>query len=64
MEWPVNIESTVLNADDLDDLLTARTVLVVFPHVSNITGDINDVKSITKKVHEADALVCVDGVGA
>ena len=62
VEWPVNIESTVLNADDLDDLLTARTVLVVFPHVSNITGDINDVKSITKKVHEADALVCVDGV--
>jgi selenocysteine lyase/cysteine desulfurase len=36
--------------------------LVAFPQVSNITGDINDVGSITDKAHAAGAMVCVDGV--
>jgi selenocysteine lyase/cysteine desulfurase len=46
----------------LEQLLGDKTRLVAFPHVSNITGDINDVKSITEKVHAAGAMVCVDGV--
>ncbi|MBO6520459.1 MAG: aminotransferase class V-fold PLP-dependent enzyme [Rhodospirillales bacterium] len=62
VEWPVNPETAQLDIDLLDRLLTDKTRLVAFPHVSNITGDINDVKTITRRVHEAGALVCVDGV--
>lgn len=62
VEWPVNIETAALEVNDLDQLLSDKTRLVAFPHVSNITGDINDVRMITEKVHRAGALVCVDGV--
>lgn len=46
----------------LPDLLNDRTRLVAFPHVSNITGKINDVPGITRMAHAHGALVCVDGV--
>jgi len=62
VEWPVNPETAQLDLDLLDRLLNERTRLVAFPHVSNITGDINDVPLITKKAHDAGAMVCVDGV--
>ena len=62
IEWPVNPDTAALDINLLDQLLSDRTRLVAFPHVSNITGDINDVKAITKRVHEAGALVCADGV--
>lgn len=62
VEWPVNIETAALDPDDLDKLLNDKTQLVAFPHVSNITGNINDVKTITEKAHESAAMVCVDGV--
>ncbi|PIW27638.1 MAG: hypothetical protein COW30_09800 [Rhodospirillales bacterium CG15_BIG_FIL_POST_REV_8_21_14_020_66_15] len=61
-DWPVDAETGALRTDMLDALLTDRTRLVAFPHVSNITGDINDVAAITKQVHAAGAMVCVDGV--
>ncbi len=62
IEWPPGSETVALDPDGLDQLLNERTRLVAFPHVSNITGTINDVKAITEKVHAADAMVCVDGV--
>lgn len=62
VEWPVNPDTAQLEIDLLDQLLSDKTRLVAIPHVSNITGDINDVKAITKRVHEAGALVCADGV--
>jgi cysteine desulfurase family protein (TIGR01976 family) len=62
VEWPVNPETAQLDIELLDRLLSDKTRLVAFPHVSNITGDINDVPRITKKVHDAGAMVCVDGV--
>ena len=61
-EWPVDPATGVLRGDLLGDLLTERTRLVAFPHVSNITGDINDVAAITRQVHAAGAWVCVDAV--
>lgn len=61
-EWPVDAQTGALRTDLLDDILTDRTRLVAFPHVSNITGNINDVAAITKQVHAAGAMVCVDGV--
>lgn len=62
IEWPVHPDTGQLDIDLLDRLLTDKTRLVAFPHVSNITGDINDVPRITEKVHAAGAMVCVDGV--
>ena len=62
LDWPVHTETGSLNPAHLDSLLTKRTRLVAFPHVSNILGEINDVKGITRKVHDAGALVCVDAV--
>lgn len=62
VEWPVDPDTGILNIDNLDQLLTDRTRLIAFPHVSNITGDINDVAKITAKAHDAGAMVCVDGV--
>ena len=62
IEWPVHPDSGALAVELLPRLLTEKTRLVAFPHVSNITGDINDVAAITRDVHAAGAMVCVDGV--
>ncbi len=62
VEWPVNPDTAALDIDLLDRLLTEKTRLVALPHVSNITGDINNVKEITRRVHDTGAMVCVDGV--
>jgi cysteine desulfurase family protein (TIGR01976 family) len=61
-EWQMNPDTTELEVEDLAKLLTGRTRLVCFTHCSNITGSINDVAAITRVVHDAGALVCVDGV--
>ncbi len=46
----------------LEPLLSAKTKLVVFPHVSNILGSVVDAKAIIQRVHAAGARVVVDGV--
>jgi cysteine desulfurase/selenocysteine lyase len=50
-----------LRLDQLDTLLSERTKLVAFPHVSNVLGLINPVKEICDRAHRAGALVVVDG---
>lgn len=50
-----------LRLDQLDTLLSERTKLVAFPHVSNVLGLINPVKEICDHAHRAGALVVVDG---
>lgn len=62
INWPVDPETGDLQATLLPKLLTSKTRLVAFPHVSNITGTFNDVKALTTIVHDAGAMVCVDGV--
>ena len=49
-----------LDLTDLDDLLTDRTKVVAFTHVSNVLGTINPVREITEKAHAAGALVVLD----
>jgi len=61
-EWRFNPETAELEVTELENLLGPRTRLVCFSHLSNIVGGINDVPEITRKVHAAGALVCVDGV--
>ncbi|MCA3005799.1 MAG: aminotransferase class V-fold PLP-dependent enzyme [Phycisphaerales bacterium] len=46
----------------LEPLLSQRTALVVFPHVSNILGSVVDVRAIADRAHAAGARVVVDGV--
>lgn len=60
--WPMNKETYELELDALDALMTDKTKLVAFTHVSNLLGTINNVKEITKFVHDRGALVCVDAV--
>jgi cysteine desulfurase family protein (TIGR01976 family) len=61
-EWRINPETAELEVVELEKLLGPRTHLVCFSHLSNIVGGINDVPTITRLVHDAGALVCVDGV--
>jgi cysteine desulfurase/selenocysteine lyase len=50
-----------LRLDQLDALLSERTKLVAFPHVSNVLGLINPAKEICERAHRVGALVLVDG---
>jgi len=51
-----------ISIDTLRPLLSSRTALVAFPHVSNILGEIVDVKAITNLVHQHGGRVVADGV--
>lgn len=60
--WPVDARQCTCRVRDLEALLRPRTRLVAFPHVSNILGEIADVRAITARCHDAGARVLVDGV--
>jgi selenocysteine lyase/cysteine desulfurase len=61
-EWCVNPDTGVLNPDDLDGMLSAKTRLLAFPHCSNIIGHVNPVAEIVAKAKAAGVTVVVDGV--
>lgn len=63
IEWHVDKESGLLSLEDLSSLFTQRTRMVAYPHCSNVIGQINPVKEITRMAHERDAISVVDGVG-
>ena len=50
-----------LNYSDLEEKITGKARVVVFPIMSNVLGTINDVKKIVKLAHEVDAIVVADG---
>ena len=60
--WEMDPATCTCPLERLDGLLNDRTALVAFPHVSNLLGDIVDVRAITELVHAAGARVVVDGV--
>jgi cysteine desulfurase family protein (TIGR01976 family) len=43
-------------------VLTERTRVVALNYASNLTGSINDVRALVKKIHDAGALAYVDAV--
>jgi len=49
-----------LRLEQLDALLSKRTKIVVFPHVSNVLGAVNPAKEICERAHRAAAVVLVD----
>lgn len=61
-EWKINPDTEDLEPSELEALLNEKTRLVCFTHCSNILGVIHDAKAIVKRVHEAGAMACVDGV--
>ncbi|WP_206532414.1 aminotransferase class V-fold PLP-dependent enzyme, partial [Mesorhizobium sp. M7D.F.Ca.US.004.01.2.1] len=62
VEWQINPDTGLLDVGALRGLLTPRTKLVCFTHVSNVIGAINPVSEITALAHEAGAQVVIDGV--
>ena len=61
-EWRCRPETMALHLDDLEPLLTPRTRLVCFTHCSNVVGTLHDAAAFIRRIHEAGALACVDGV--
>lgn len=62
LEWKFRPETMRLEWEDLEALMTERTRLVTFTQCANVVGAIHDVKELTRRIHDAGALVCVDGV--
>jgi cysteine desulfurase / selenocysteine lyase len=54
----------ILRQDVFEVLLRLKPKLVAFTHVSNTLGTINPVEEMTRKAHEAGALVLIDGAQA
>ncbi len=61
-EWQVDPVTGILNILQLDELLTDRTRLLMFPHCSNIVAHINPVSDICAKAKQAGVTTIVDGV--
>ncbi len=49
-----------LDLTDLDTLLTERTKVFAFTHVSNVLGTLNPVQQLTERAHAVGALVVLD----
>jgi cysteine desulfurase / selenocysteine lyase len=49
-----------LRLDQLDTLLSKKTKIVTFPHVSNVLGAITPAKQICERAHKAGAVVLID----
>jgi selenocysteine lyase/cysteine desulfurase len=61
-EWGVDPSSGSLDMDHLHGLCTKHTKLLVFPHCSNILGEINPVASIANLARKKGIKTLVDGV--
>ena len=60
--WKVNLDSLMLELDDLNVLLSDRTKWVAMTHASNVLGSVNPVATVAQRVHAAGGRLCVDGV--
>jgi len=60
--WAVDPEDGRLHLDDLLPLLDDHTRLVAMTHCSNVVGEINPVRRVADIVHDAGAILLVDGV--
>ena len=61
-EWKVDPATGHLDPATLAPLFDDKVKLLVFPHASNVVGEVNDVAWITQMAHKAGVPVCVDGV--
>ena len=54
-------KSGLLNSSDFEKLIDDKTKVVVVNHISNLTGNVNDIKKISEIVHNKNAILIVDG---
>jgi len=50
-----------LDVKDLENKITPKTKIVCLSHVSNVTGIVNEIKHLSKIVHDHGAIMLVDG---
>jgi cysteine desulfurase family protein (TIGR01976 family) len=63
VKWlPFNTDSFEFELDVLDELITNRTKLICVGGASNLTGTINDIRTIASKARAAGALSFIDAV--
>lgn len=63
VKWlPFDLDSFEFDLSLLDDLLSDKTRLVCVGAASNLTGTINDIRTISAKAHDAGAWTYVDAV--
>ena len=60
LRWMGITDDGRLDLADLDRVITARTKVVSFVHVSNILGTLNPVQAVRERAHEVGALVILD----
>lgn len=60
LRWIGVTDDGRLDLSDLDALVTDRTKVLAFTHVSNVLGTINPVRSLVAKAREVGALVVLD----
>ncbi len=51
----------VLSIEDAKRIIDNNTKVVVINHISNLTGNVNDIKTISKIAHNVGAILIVDG---
>jgi cysteine desulfurase/selenocysteine lyase len=58
----VNVVSNgVLDVKDFENKITSKTKMVCLSHVSNVTGIVNEIKTLSRTVHDHGAIMFVDG---
>lgn len=60
--WPMDPASLTCPLPALESLLDERVALVALPHVSNLLGEIVDLKRVAAQAHSVGARVVADGV--
>jgi cysteine desulfurase/selenocysteine lyase len=60
LRWIGVTDDGRLDLDDLDTVITDRTKVVAFTHVSNVLGTINPVAAIVDRAHAVGALTVLD----
>lgn len=63
VRWvPFDEETWVIEPDALDAVLSSKTRLVALNYASNLTGSINEVRTLIDRIHAAGALAYIDAV--
>lgn len=63
VQWvPLDEETWRIEPSALDAVLSKKTRLVALNYASNLTGSINDVRTLVRRIHDAGALAYVDAV--
>ncbi|MGG5257212.1 SufS family cysteine desulfurase [Phycicoccus avicenniae] len=60
LRWVPVTEDGRLDLSDLDELLTERTKVFAFTHVSNVLGTVNPVRELAERAHAVGALAVLD----